>query len=53
MQAPTLEEAIAAARACAGDGDVVLFSPGSPSYDQFVNYEARGESFSRLVRAMS
>ncbi len=48
----TLQEAVAEAYGRAGPGDVVLFSPGCPSYDQFVNYEARGEAFVRLVRAL-
>ena len=45
----TLDEAVAEARRRAASGDVVLFSPGSPSYDRYVNYEARGEAFIRLV----
>ena len=48
----TLAEALAEVRRRAGEGDVVLFSPGCPSYDQFVNYEARGEALIRLVREM-
>ena len=47
---PTLAEAVAEARRLAEPSDVVLLAPGCPSYDQFVNYEARGEAFMRLVR---
>ena len=28
----------------------LLFSPGGPSYDQYLNYEKRGEHFSQLCR---
>ena len=45
----TLERALAAARAQARPGEVVLLSPACTSFDQFRDYEARGEEFRRLV----
>jgi UDP-N-acetylmuramoylalanine--D-glutamate ligase len=45
----TLEQAIADARANAEPGDVILLSPACASYDQFEDYEQRGDTFRRLA----
>jgi UDP-N-acetylmuramoylalanine--D-glutamate ligase len=46
----TLERAVAAARAAARPGEVVLLSPACASFDQFEDFEARGRAFKELVR---
>jgi UDP-N-acetylmuramoylalanine--D-glutamate ligase len=48
-----LEHAVRAAAADAEPGDVVLLSPACASYDQFHNFEERGDAFRRLVEALS
>jgi len=48
-----LEDAIKAATKVAEEGDVVLLSPGGTSFDEFDNFEKRGESFRKWVRELS
>ncbi len=45
----TLERAVAEAASVARPGEVVLLSPACASYDQFRDFEQRGEEFRRLV----
>ena len=47
-----LDEAVAAAAQVANPGDVVLLAPGGTSYDQFVDFAARGERFKYLVEEL-
>ncbi len=49
MLCEAVRRAIAASRA----GDVVLFSPACASFDQFRDYEARGDSFRALVTELA
>ncbi|HEY5294173.1 MAG TPA: UDP-N-acetylmuramoyl-L-alanine--D-glutamate ligase [Gaiellaceae bacterium] len=48
----TLEAAVAHAARLAEPGEVVLLSPACASYDQFENFEQRGDEFRRLVSAL-
>lgn len=46
----SLERALARARESAVSGDLVLFSPGTSSFDMFKNYADRGNQFRQLVQ---
>ena len=47
----TMEVAVAKAMAEAQAGEVVLLAPACASFDQYDNFEKRGEDFAALVRA--
>jgi UDP-N-acetylmuramoylalanine--D-glutamate ligase len=49
IRAGDLPTAVERAAAAAQPGDVVLLSPACASYDQFRDFEERGEEFKRLV----
>ena len=48
-RAKTLQEAVALAAEAATAGDIVLFSPGGTSYDEFKDFAERGERFRKWV----
>ncbi len=50
--AGTLDAAVAGALAEAEPGDVVLLAPACASFDQFPNFEVRGDAFTAQVRAI-
>jgi UDP-N-acetylmuramoylalanine--D-glutamate ligase len=51
--AGTLEAGLGEAASAALPGDVVLLSPACASFDQFRDFEARGDEFKRLVGELS
>ena len=52
VHSETLENALRKANAVAEPGDVVLLAPACASFDQFKNYEQRGQVFKEIVRGL-
>lgn len=50
--ASSLADAVERAHASAKPGEMVLFSPGTSSFDMFKSYADRGDQFRALVRAL-
>jgi len=48
----SLERAVSVARSRAQPGDIVLFSPGTSSFDMFKNYADRGNQFRQIVQQL-
>ena len=48
MMAEAIRQAISGAR----PGDIVMLSPACASFDQFRDYEARGDAFRQIVEAL-
>jgi len=47
-----MERAVARAGAEAESGEVVLLAPAAASFDQYPNFEKRGEDFTARVQAL-
>jgi UDP-N-acetylmuramoylalanine--D-glutamate ligase len=53
MHAGTLEKAVELAAEAAAPGDVVFLSPACASFDQFRDFEARGDTFRTIVQGLA
>ena len=53
IRATSYENAVNTARSKAHDGDVVLLSPASTSFDMFRNFEERGNLFKKMVNELN
>ncbi len=52
VEAEDLAAAVAAARDCAQEGDVVVLSPACAAFDRFRNFMERGKVFKQLVNEL-
>ena len=48
----TLEEAVKCAYSISNEGDTILLSPACASWDQFPDFEKRGETFKNTVNSL-
>lgn len=53
IRATSYEDAVNTARSKAHDGDVVLLSPASTSFDMFRNFKERGNLFKKIVNELN
>lgn len=53
IRATSYEDAVNTARSKAHNGDVVLLSPASTSFDMFRNFEERGNLFKKMVNELN
>ena len=53
IRATSYEDAVNTARSKANNGDVVLLSPASTSFDMFRNFEERGNLFKKIVNELN
>ena len=53
IRATSYQDAVNTARSKAHDGDVVLLSPASTSFDMFRNFEERGNLFKKIVNELN
>ncbi|MBR2743171.1 MAG: UDP-N-acetylmuramoyl-L-alanine--D-glutamate ligase [Clostridia bacterium] len=53
IRAQSFKDAVLAARDAAKEGDIVILSPASASFDLFKNFEERGNEFKRIVNELN
>ena len=52
MRCADVPDCVRKAKEAAEEGDVILFSPASASFDAYPNFEVRGRHFKRLVEEL-
>lgn len=52
-QAEWIEDAVETAYRMSEEGDIILFSPASASWDQYPNFEVRGDRFIKAVETLN
>ncbi len=53
VSAPSMREAVLAARHSLADGGVILLSPGAPSFDRYKSWEERSDDFTTIVNELT
>lgn len=53
VKASDMNEAVERALSLAQKGDIVLLSPGCASFDQFANYQERGDAFKAAIHRLA
>lgn len=52
MKVDTMKTAFMEAKSHASSGDIIVLSPACASYDQFENFEIRGNIFKEYVKTL-
>ena len=52
VDATTMDDAVQLAHSLSADGDIILLSPASASWDQYASFELRGDEFIKAVLSL-